>query len=299
MDNNIEQIRNLNRFYVSYFNRFEKELYQGFPSMNEARIMAYLKFNQSSTATDIQEQLGFDKGQLSKMLTKLEKASLVNRTLNPNDRRHYLLTLTKAGETSHNELAAKARLYLSNAFKDYKPAFLNLIANDMSEIEFLYQQHANIEIRSGNLADLGYIADLHSRIYQSEIKYNEMFHHYVFDSLSKYAKNLTNGCIWIATLNKRRVGAISLVKDDSRIYQLRWFAVDPDFQGLGIGTKLLNTLMEYIAQENISDVYLWTVDELHGARKLYGQAGFQKIESKPNHEWCQREINEEKWVLKN
>ena len=47
------------------------------------------------------------------------------------------------------------------------------------------------------------------------------------------------------------------------------------------------------------DVYkrqiLWTIDILKPARHLYGKYGFVKTETKPNTEWADHEILEEKW----
>ncbi|CAJ1190698.1 hypothetical protein CPR19092_LGOLGGFK_01347 [Companilactobacillus paralimentarius] len=298
MNKDIEKIRDFNRFYANYFNRFEKELYQGFPSMNEARVMAFLHFHQSSTATDIQNELGFDKGQLSKMLTKLEKKGILKRTLNPEDRRHYLLDLTSTGEELHKELADKARDYLKNIFKDYTPSVLEIIANDVSEAQMLFQQTEDIKVRRGNMTDLGFIADLHSRIYSTEIPFNSIFHRYVLQTLAELADDSSKSLIWIAQLGSRRVGTVSLVQDANGKYQLRWFAVDPDYQGLGIGTKLLNTLIDQIKLDNIDEVYLWTVDELTGARNLYRKLKFNLIESKVNNNWSDHPIHEEKWLYR-
>lgn len=298
MDKNIEKIRNFNRFYANYLNRFEKELYHGFPSMNEARVMAFLHFHQSSTATDIQNELGFDKGQLSKMLTKLEKKDLLKRTLNPKDRRHYLLDLTDGGEKLHQELADKARAYLKDIFKNYNPTLLKIIADDSSEIQMLFQKNEHIKIRRGDLADLGFIADLHSRIYSTEIPFKPIFHKYVLKALADLTENLSNSFIWIAEMNGKKVGTVSLVQDADEKYQLRWFAVDPDFQGLGIGSELLDTFKDQVKLENVDEVYLWTIDELQGARKLYKKYRFTLIESKDNNDWCDHPIHEEKWLYK-
>ncbi|GEO46161.1 bifunctional helix-turn-helix transcriptional regulator/GNAT family N-acetyltransferase [Companilactobacillus kimchii] len=296
MDKDIERIRDFNRFYANYFNRFEKELYQGFPSMNEARVIAFLYFHHSSTATDIQNELCFDKGQLSKMLTKLEKKGILKRTLNPEDRRHYLLDLTDSGEDLHKELADKASSYLKNVFKDYTPSILKIFANDVSETQTLFQQTENIKIRRGNMTDLGFIADLHSRIYSTEIPFNLIFHKYVLQALAELTDDISKSLIWIAQLGNRRVGTVSLVLDTTGKYQLRWFAVDPDYQGLGIGTKLLGALMDQVKLDSIDEVYLWTVDELTGARNLYRKFKFALSESKVNNDWSDHPIHEEKWL---
>lgn len=40
---------------------------------------------------------------------------------------------------------------------------------------------------------------------------------------------------------------------------------------------------------------LWTINILKPARHLYGKHGFFPTEAKPNHEWADIELVEEKW----
>ncbi|WP_412989300.1 GNAT family N-acetyltransferase [Pediococcus siamensis] len=292
---NIETIRNFNRYYVNLFNKFDKELYIGTYSLNEARVIAEINAQEPTTATKIQAALNFDKGQLSRVITKLVQNNIVQRTANKQDKRHRNLSLTDQGKAVFSELTQKARTYLDQYLKTYADAQLKLIAQDMAEIEAILQKKVRVNIRQGQLADVGFIADLHSRIYQTEIKYNEQFHYYVFDALAKYVQHMDQGIVWIAEINHKRVGTISLIQDEQGQAQVRWFAVDPSYQGFGIGKKLLQKLMAYLTENAIQFAYLWTVDELSGARHLYHQQGFRCVESVKNTTWCQRAIKEEKW----
>nr|OTO68626.1 hypothetical protein A5866_000824 [Enterococcus sp. 12C11_DIV0727] len=80
-------------------------------------------------------------------------------------------------------------------------------------------------------------------------------------------------------------------------WQVRWFAVDSKYQGLGIGKKLVEKVMKYIEKRNISKIFLWTVKDLSAARSLYGKNGFLLKESVTNEEWKDTIVVEEKWVL--
>lgn len=295
----IETIRNFNRYYANMFSMFDHDLYVGDHSLNEARVIAEIKLQGETTASSIQRKLGFDKGQLSKIITKLEKQKLVTRTLDPTDRRHYLLNLTDGGEAVYTKLTQLSREYLTRQLAGYTAEQLQIISTNMNEIQQILEQKQQVRIRIGTLADIGYIADIHSRIYQREVVYNAVFHRYVFKALSEYVHDITQGTTWIAEVNGRRVGTISLVKAPDRQYQVRWFAVDPQYQGLGVGKKLVQTLMDYAHEQGLETMYLWTVDELVAARHLYGQQGFELIKSVKNDQWCDRNINEEKWVWQN
>lgn len=292
----IETIRNFNRYYANKFNTFDRELYVGEYSLNEARVIAEIQAQGETTASKIQRVLGFDKGQLSKIITKLEGQKLLTRGPDSTDRRHYQIKLTQKGIAAFTELTKLSRDYLTSQLSSYSASQLQLISTDMHEIQNILEKKQQVKIRKGTLADIGYIADLHSRIYQQEIPYNAIFHQYVFKALTEYVQNLTQGITWIAEVNGRQVGTISLIKAEKMQYQVRWFAVDSRYQGLGIGKKLVQSLMNYAQTKKIKEMYLWTVDELVAARHLYGQQGFELVESVKNNQWCDRDINEEKWT---
>ncbi|KYQ90230.1 hypothetical protein DLAC_08831 [Tieghemostelium lacteum] len=154
-----------------------------------------------------------------------------------------------------------------------------------------------ILIREGTLTDIGYVADIHCQIYTVEYQFLPMFHSLVFNSLSQYIKDEMPGKIWIIEVNGKRAGTISLVKSSQNDYhQIRWFAVDTRFRGLGLGNKLLQHLMQYANSKNIDKLFLWTVKILEGARTLYKRFGFTLQETKINNTWTKEEILEEKWI---
>ena len=45
-------------------------------------------------------------------------------------------------------------------------------------------------------------------------------------------------------------------------------------RGQGIGKKLIQRLIEYCKEKNYQKIFLWTVDELLIARKIYEEFGF-------------------------
>jgi ribosomal protein S18 acetylase RimI-like enzyme len=55
---------------------------------------------------------------------------------------------------------------------------------------------------------------------------------------------------------------------------LHWFAVRPEYQGMGIGTALLKRVMQFFVEENTFPVYLHTQTWSHKAIRLYVKAGF-------------------------
>ena len=53
------------------------------------------------------------------------------------------------------------------------------------------------------------------------------------------------------------------------------FYVEPFFKGLGIGTQLLERLIQEAKQQNFKCIYLWVIGENVEARKFYERNGFR------------------------
>lgn len=70
----------------------------------------------------------------------------------------------------------------------------------------------------------------------------------------------------ILTLFERELGDGQLLMDG--------IAVSPDARGKGIGTKLLNALMDYGAREGFRTIRLDVIDTNPAARRLYERVGF-------------------------
>ncbi|WP_066418712.1 GNAT family N-acetyltransferase [Halorubrum aethiopicum] len=72
--------------------------------------------------------------------------------------------------------------------------------------------------------------------------------------------------------------------------QLRYFILDPEFQGQGLGRELLNRAMEFCHEHAYERVFLWTVDELEAAISLYEDVGFEATETIDIHTGWQTEV---------
>lgn len=107
--------------------------------------------------------------------------------------------------------------------------------------------------------------------------------------------NPSQGKLWIAEVNNVRVGSIGIVAAEDNSWEVYWFAVDDNYRGMGIGQNLLAKLMKFIHENQIESVYLWTINELSGARNLYAKHGSTMTKSAPNNTWKNNEVIDEKW----
>lgn len=293
----IENFRLFNRFYANLLDDFDQRFYGNFFSLVESRVVTEIYEQQLISAKEISQQLGIDKGQLSKIVKKLEKKAFIQRTTDQRDKRSYYLSLTSLGKIKHEQQVKKIQEELFEEVSRYSDSELSRLNSAMTIFQRTYQQHLDITIEEGTFEDIGFIADIHSRVYGNEgLAYGKTFHFYVFSSLTKFLEEQPKGKIWIAKVENKKVGTISLIQTENQSWQVRWFVLDTEYQGMGIGKQLIQTLVRYIQNNKLNDVYLWTVNELCAARSLYQRNGFKQIERIPNKEWRPEILFEEKWV---
>lgn len=90
------------------------------------------------------------------------------------------------------------------------------------------------------------------------------------------ADRFTEGLIWLAELDGRVVGTVSVVPRSGDLY-LRSMAVHPTAQGQGIGARLL-AAVETFATPRYRRLVLTTTPFLDAAIRLYQQIGFRSTD---------------------
>ncbi len=88
------------------------------------------------------------------------------------------------------------------------------------------------------------------------------------------------GGFWLAIENEKLVGTIALIDIGSGQAALRKMFVHADYRGKerAIGQSLLNYLIDWCSNKEITEIYLGTVEQLHAAKRFYVKNGFEKIE---------------------
>ncbi|UZJ79408.1 GNAT family N-acetyltransferase [Fictibacillus sp. KU28468] len=109
--------------------------------------------------------------------------------------------------------------------------------------------------------------------------------------------NNNGGNLWVAEVNGQIVGSIAITKSSDTMAQLRWFILDEHYQGMGIGKKLMETAIKFCKEQHYQHIFLWTVNILAAARYLYQKYNFKLTEEKPNEDWTETLLMEERWDL--
>lgn len=133
--------------------------------------------------------------------------------------------------------------------------------------------------------DVGRIVERHGTLYARECGFDVTFEAYVAGPLARFAlERAERERLWIAERadDGRFAGCIAMVATASPAEaQLRWFLVEPDTRGTGLGRWLLAEALAFARESGYETVRLWTVNGLLAAAHLYRAAGFVKVEEKP------------------
>ena len=137
------------------------------------------------------------------------------------------------------------------------------------------------ELRPG---DIGYVIHLHGALYGKEYDYGIQFESYVAKGLCEFYEKYDpqRSRVWICEHNNRRIGFL-LLMDRMESAQLRYFLIEPDYRGIGLGSKLMNLYMDFLRECGYKTSYLWTTHELTTAANLYKRFGFQLTEDKESN----------------
>jgi len=136
------------------------------------------------------------------------------------------------------------------------------------------------ELRPG---DIGGILSMHGRLYYKEYGYTGPFEMYVAQSLAEFIEkyNPARNRIWVCENHDRMIGSLVLM-DRGQAAQLRYFLFEPEYRGMGLGSKLMDYFMEFLRSCDYKSSYLWTTEQQVIAAKVYQRYGYQLTEEKPS-----------------
>src|SRR5947207_6441080 len=93
----VQSVRRFNRFYTRQIGVLQEHLLHSQFSLTEVRVLFELAHRENITAVELREELGLDRGYLSRMLQNFEKQGWIKTTSAPGDRRRICLSLTSKG----------------------------------------------------------------------------------------------------------------------------------------------------------------------------------------------------------
>jgi len=158
-----------------------------------------------------------------------------------------------------------------------------------------------VRMRRGRIGDLGWVFHRQVVVYHEEFGYSQVFERYFARGLAPFLDNFDAGrdALWIAEHAGRPVGSIAIQHDHGRRgwAKLRWYFVEAEARGMGVGRRLMQTALRFARQAGYEGVALWTVDDLHAARRVYEASGFALAEQTIGCDWAPWG-HEQRWELR-
>lgn len=291
----VNEVRKFNRFYTNIIGLVNQTILESPYSLAEARVLVEMDNAAACTASELTEMLQIDPGYLSRILRRFKKEGLIETNKSVTDRRSQNLVITDKGREIYRRLSQSSSLQLVRLLEQIPQGGQKQLVDHMTAIQgMLSGNNTTITIRESKPGDCGYIAYRHGVLYAQEHGFDQIFEKYVLQSLVAYLENPANGKIFIAEYCGTIVGFIGIVQISETSAQLRWFLIEPEFRGAGVGRKLMAAAMEYCREQKYHHVFLWTFKGLDAACHLYEQYGFTVTEEKENNTW-KKQLLEQRW----
>src|SRR3954469_8870229 len=271
----VEAVRAFNRFYTRRMG-LTRDGYATRP-LAEARVIYELGHDVTEVG-ELKQRLDIDAGQLSRVLGRLEAQGLVERSSSPTDARRQQVRLTAHGDATWRELDAESAAQIGRTLDRLPDVRATIYA--MHTLQSAIEPDDTLLIRGLEPGDLGWMVERHGVLYAREYRWDGSFERLVariaadFDPVTDRA--------WIAEHNGRRAGAVLCVHEDVRTAKLRTLLVEPSARKLGLGTRLVEEVIEHARKRGYKTLTLWTNDVLHAARRIYERAGFTLEDETPH-----------------
>ncbi len=157
-----------------------------------------------------------------------------------------------------------------------------------------------MQIRSGGSSrDVNDLVRINGEVFEPEYGLDPSFAADMAVQLAELRRSGWPGAgegMWIAELDGRAVGAITLRDLGGGLARLGHLALQAEARGSGVGRRLVEAVLEAARDAGYQRVELVTFSELEPARELYRRAGFEMTSSEHVFRWG-REIDWERWEL--
>ncbi|MCG8569002.1 MAG: helix-turn-helix domain-containing GNAT family N-acetyltransferase [Spirochaetes bacterium] len=295
----IESIRKFNRFYTQLIGLLNQQIYKSNYTLTDCRTIFEIGKQPGITAVEICQSLGLDPAYLSRILSQFVKKGIIKKETAQEDKRKQFIFLTPKGKVILDDLENKSNAFNEQLIQPLTQDQQEKLIGSMESIQsLLYQkeQQKGYTFRSYRPGDIGIIISKHAVLYATEYGFDHTFEGFVAETFVDFSKNYDpdKEHFWIVESSTKTVGSIAIVHRDRHTAQLRWFFLDPQARGQGLGSKMMSLAMDFCKTKGYEKVYLSTVSQLKAARYLYKKYGFSLVEEKPVHIWGQ-DLVDEKW----
>lgn len=296
----VTEIRGFNRFYTNILGLLDQHIIDSGYSLTEARILFEISKTDICTANQLCSILDIERSYMSKIINKFEKNELISRCKCGKDSRNIEIHMTEKGMAVFHELNDRANKQIEDLLEKLDIADCEKLLDGIRTVKrYFTKATKNINIRPYQEQDVSYVIDRQLSLYESERQFTtEIWKKYLTQGVLSFVEKFDPGkdCMLILECDGNASGCIAITHTEENVAQLRYFFLEPELRGLGAGTRLLNTALDFCREKKYSHVFLWTVSAQESARNLYRNTGFRITETSKNESWGSS-VLEERWDL--
>ncbi|EJF31578.1 MULTISPECIES: helix-turn-helix domain-containing GNAT family N-acetyltransferase [Enterobacteriaceae] len=296
----IESIRASSRQVVRELGFLNSTLAATNYSASAVHALLEIDSRENVTAADLVQILGLEKSSVSRMIGKLRKAGELFESVSDEDARARRLRLTAQGKQTVREIHRYGRMRVEKALAHLNTPAQQSVAAGLSNYAQALKAcrgeltgdegRKNFEIMTGYQPGvIGRVAEMHANYYSKHYNFGYFFEGKVAAGLAEFSGRLDRPCnrIWVVLHNGKIVGSVSIDGEDLGNHEahLRWFILDDECHGSGIGRALLREAMRFCDEYGFSAVQLWTFSGLNAARHLYESMGFKLTREWQGEQW--------------
>jgi GNAT superfamily N-acetyltransferase len=146
--------------------------------------------------------------------------------------------------------------------------------------------------------DLGAIIEHHGRLYSREYGLDSGMEAHVAAAVARAALRgfpRENEAIWIVEREGKHGGSLAMTDEGDGVACVRFFLLDPELRGKGLGRRLLDELLDTARANGFERAVLETFSDLTAAAHLYGQHGFRVVSAETGPRWGRAEITYQRY----
>jgi GNAT superfamily N-acetyltransferase len=146
-----------------------------------------------------------------------------------------------------------------------------------------------VEIHADGSRDaVNEVVRLHRQVYEREYELDPSFANDVATQLAELSRSGWPGLcegLWLARLDGRTVGSVTLIQESSELGRLGHLVLLPEARGTGAGRRLVETAIAAARAAGYERLHLFTFSDLRAAGSLYRSVGFAVSSSERRRRW--------------
>ena len=295
----VAQIRSFNRFYTHILGLLDKHILDSAFSLTEARVLLEISKKNGCQAHEIATRLGLDRSYLSRILKRFDSLELIDKSAAAGDGRFIDLRITGAGREVLAQLSGRSDAQIASLIRGLPAEDVAEVLAAMALIRLKLSQAAfPVTIRPYRKGDEEFIIRRHRELYLQEYRLSGVFADYVDRGVRQLADRLTpdRECILIPEVDGRPMGSIAIASYGGQTAQLRYFLLEPEARGYGLGLRLVAAALDFAHQAGYKDIFLETISALTTARTIYARSGFRLVHTENHAKWGVP-VEEERWEM--